>query len=98
MYFPEVQEKKKLEDRQRGKRFSTKSFRNIQKLNGVCFYLHDQGVKDSKDQHFFIKLYVAQKQWNIPAERHVILACVKIQEDFILFTKWFKENHKPLEV
>lgn len=84
--------KKRVENRVRGKRFLLDEFDEIQQLNGVCYYLHDRGLKDAEDQHFVIKLYVVHMRWEIPPDRHVLEACVKIQKDFKSFIKWLKRN------
>lgn len=85
---------KRLENREKGKRFRLEKFNKHNKLNGVCFYLHDKGLKNAVDQHYVIKLYVVYKQWEIPSEKHVLEACMQIQEDFKSFMEWFTTNYR----
>lgn len=62
------------------------------KLNGVCIFLRGRGHKVTEDQHFVIKKYVAFKGWDLPLDRHVILAAEKIQEDFDSFARWHNRH------
>lgn len=89
------EERGMLAKRLRGVRFTRSDFGERQKLNGVCFYLYDKGFKNAQDQHWVIKLYVVYMQWDIPAKKHVLRACVRIQEDFESFTVWFTMFHLP---
>lgn len=86
--------RKKLSDRRRGIRNKKKKFNKLQMMNGVCFYLYDKGHLDAKDQHHIIKTYVIFMEWyDIPSEKHIVEACVRIQEDFKSFMYWFISNH-----
>jgi len=88
---------KKLENRLRGKRFRLDEFNKHNKMNGVTFYLYDKGLKNAEEQHYVIKLYVLHMQWNIPSEKHVLEACVQIQEDFKKFVDWFQNHTKKIK-
>jgi len=86
----QIVEEKTVEDRQRGKRLRLTKFNKHNHLNGVCFYLHDKGLKNAEEQHYVIKLYVIHMEWeDIPLEKHVLEACTRIQEDFKSFITWF---------
>jgi hypothetical protein len=76
-------------ERYRGRRFVSETFSPAQMLAGVIYYLHDKGITRAKKQHHIIRRYVIYMQWEISEKRHILNACILIQEDFPSFTNWF---------
>jgi hypothetical protein len=85
--------KSQIPFRRRGIRYTTDRFKQTQKLNGVCYYLHDKGIVDGKAQHDTIRNYVSFKCWKIEGDRYIIKACILIQQDFVSFTLWLHNYH-----
>lgn len=81
--------RKLIAERRKGIRKKRKEFGSINKLNGVCYYLYDKGFTNAANQHKIIKLYVLHMKWELPQERPIIEACVRIQDDFKNFIQWF---------
>lgn len=84
-----------ISHRKKGVRQYRNTFNDQQKLNGVCYYLHDKGHKNAEQQHIIIKLYIIYMEWSdLPSERYIIAACIRIQENFRSFIEWFN-NQNP---
>lgn len=81
-----------MEDHEKRRKFRLEEFNKHNQMNGVCIFLHRKGLKNAEDQHYIIKLYVVYMKWEIPAEKPVLEACVKIQKDFRSFVEWFHDN------
>lgn len=86
-----------INERFRGKRFTTEDFNEMQKLAGVTYYLHDKGIRRDQEKHHIIKLYVLHMEWEVPEEKHILRACILIQEDFPSFVEWFYHHTTKIE-
>lgn len=84
--------KGRIEFRNRGRRFRQNNFTGKQKKQGVEFWLYDKGVKNAEIAHGIIREYVFYNDWQVPNKRFIQNACVKIQQNFPAFTKWYNEN------
>lgn len=89
-------EKKKINFRNRGKRFKQTNFSQNQGINGVVFWLYDKGITNSENAHSIVKLYSEINGWEITKKKMVSKICAKIQEDFPAFIKWYNENKERI--
>lgn len=81
-----------ISQRKRGARFRKTQFDDSQKLNGVTLYLYDKGHQNAEDAHKIIKKY-GEHIGHIPtSKKNVLKIAVKIQDDFVKFIQWLKEN------
>lgn len=78
--------------RNRGARFYKNGFSDRHKSNGVHWWLHDKGYKDAAQQDAIIRQWAFDKNIVVAREKQITKLCVKIQEDFPAFTKWFNET------
>ena len=62
-------EKKKINFRNRGKRFKQTNFSQNQGINGVVFWLYDKGITNSENAHSIVKLYSEINGWEITKKR-----------------------------
>ena len=69
-------------------------FTPIQKMNGVCIFLHEKGYLDAAMQHRVIRRYAEHKKWKLSQARPIKQACGLIQQDFKSFLTWFRYHYQ----